>query len=132
MKFRYSARTKTGELQVGFVENVSKEGALNSLHGHDLYVLSIEGDGAPAWYEGITRFFNRVRGVDLMIFTRQFATMLEASIPLGDTLKALYRQTRNTTLREAIFEVANDVDSGLSLSQALERQSAIFSEFYIN
>ncbi len=132
MKFRYSARTKTGEMQVGFVENVSKEGAVNVLHGHDLYVLSIEGSEAPPWYASFFAFFNRVRGIDLMIFTRQFATMLEAAIPLGDTLKALYRQTRNTTLREAVFEIAGDVDSGLSLSQALEKQSAIFSEFYIN
>lgn len=132
MKFRYSARTKTGEMQVGFVENTSKEGAVNVLHSHDLYVLSIEGNEAPAWYGSFVAFFNRVRGVDLMIFTRQFATMLEAAIPLSDTLKVLYRQTRNSVLREAVFAVAGDVDSGLSLSQALERQSHIFSEFYIN
>lgn len=132
MKFRYSARTKTGELQVGFAEGITKEAALNSLHAHDLYVLSIEGSDVPPWYQSITHFFNRVRRVDLMIFTRQFATMLEAAIPLSDALKALYRQTRNPMLREAVFEIAGDIDSGLSLSQTLERQGHIFSEFYIN
>lgn len=132
MKFRYSARTKTGELQVGFAEGITKEAALNSLHAHDLYVLSIEGSDAPPWYQGITHFFNRVRRVDLMIFTRQFSTMLDAAIPLSDALKALYRQTRNQMLREAVFEIAGDIDSGLSLSRALERQGHIFSEFYIN
>ena len=132
MKFRYSARTATGEMQVGFIEGVTKEAALNSLHGHDLYVLSIEGSEVPSWYASVTRFFNRVRRVDLMIFTRQFATMLEAAIPLGDTLKALYRQTRNPVLRDAVFEVSGDIDSGLALSQALERQGQIFSEFYVN
>lgn len=132
MKFRYSARTKTGELQVGFAEGITKEAALNSLHAHDLYVLSIEGSDAPPWYQGITHFFNRVRRVDLMVFTRQFSTMLEAAIPLSDALKALYRQTRNQILREAVFEIAGDIDSGLSLSQSLERQGHIFSEFYIN
>lgn len=132
MRYRYSARTKTGELQVGFIEGITKEAALNNLHAHDLYVLSIEGSDAPPWYQSITRFFNRVRRVDLMVFTRQFATMLEAAIPLSDALKALYRQTRNPLLREAVFEIAGDIDSGLSLSQALERQAHIFSEFYIN
>jgi type IV pilus assembly protein PilC len=132
MKFRYSARTKTGELQVGFTDGMTKDAALNSLHAHDLYVLSIEGSDAPPWYQGITQFFNRVRRVDLMIFTRQFATMLEAAIPLGETLKALYRQTYNLILREAVFEIITDIDTGLSLSQALERQAHIFSEFYIN
>ena len=132
MKFRYSARTKTGELQVGFIDGLTKDAALSSLHSHDLYVLSIEGSGDLPWYAPVTRFFNRVRPADLMIFTRQFATMLEAAIPLGDTLKALYRQTRNETLRNAVFEIGGDIDSGLALSQALERQNQIFSEFYVN
>ena len=132
MKFRYSARTKTGELQVGFVDAVTKDAALNSLHGHELYVLSIEGRDTQSFFSSITTFFNRVKRADIMIFTRQFATMLEAAIPLGDTLKALYRQTRNPVLRDAAFEISGDIDSGLSLSQALERHGGIFSEFYIN
>ena len=132
MKFRYNARTKSGEMQVGYVEATSQEAALNILHSHDLYILSIEGQRRPVWYDQFLAFFNRVRRQDLMIFTRQFATMLEAAIPLGDTLKALYRQTRNNVLREAAFEISQDVDTGLSLSQALEKQHHIFSEFYIN
>lgn len=132
MKFRYSARTKAGELQVGFVEGVTKEAALNILNGHDLYVLSIESTATPPWYEKLVSFLNRVRRVDLMVFTRQFATMLEAAIPLSDALKSLYRQTRNSILREAVFEISTDIDSGLSLSQSLERHGNIFSEFYIN
>ncbi len=132
MKFRYSARTKSGEMQVGNVEATGQEAALNILHSHDLYVLSIEGERRPVWYEQLLAFFNRARRQDLMIFTRQFATMLEAAIPLGDTLKALYRQTRNNILREAAFEISQDVDTGLSLSQAFEKQHHIFSEFYIN
>ena len=132
MKYRYSARTKSGELQVGFVESVSKEAALNILSSHDLFVLSIESIERPAWYNGVVNFFNRIKRQDLVIFTRQFATMLEASISLGDSLKSLYRQTRNGILRETIFEISSDVSAGLSLSQALERHSNIFSEFYIN
>ena len=132
MKFRYSARTKTGEMQVGYVEGINQEAALDNLHSHELYVLSIKGERAPGFLDRLTKFFNRVKRQDLMVFTRQFATMLEAAIPLGDTLKALYRQTYNLILREAVFEISTDIDTGLSLSQALERQAHIFSEFYIN
>jgi len=132
MKFKYSARTKSGELQVGNIESINKEAALNILNTHDLYVLSIEGVQAPVWYRQFLGFFNRVKSKDLMIFTRQFSVMLEADIPLGDTLKSLYRQTRNQILKEAAFDISSDIDSGLSLSQALEKQSHIFSEFYIN
>lgn len=114
------------------MEGVTKEAALNILNGHDLYVLSIESTATPPWYEKLVSFLNRVRRVDLMVFTRQFATMLEAAIPLSDALKSLYRQTRNSILREAVFEISTDIDSGLSLSQSLERHGNIFSEFYIN
>lgn len=132
MKFRYSARTKTGELQVGYVEAVGREAAAGILNGHDLFVLSLEASAPPVWYRQMLAIFNRTRRRDLMIFTRQLAVMLEAAISLGDALKSLYRQTNNPVLKEAIFEISADVDSGLSLSQALEKQSHVFSEFYIN
>ncbi len=132
MKLKYSARTKTGELQIGFVEAVTKEAAVNILNGHDLYVLSMESMEAPIWYGKFLIFFNRVRRIDLMVFTRQLATMLESAVPLNDALKSLYRNTHNVVLREAIFEISTDIDSGLSLSQSLERHANIFSEFYIN
>ncbi|MFH1759094.1 MAG: type II secretion system F family protein [Patescibacteria group bacterium] len=132
MKFKYSARTKTGEMQVGNIEAVNREAALATLNSHDLYVLSLEGEAPAVWYNRLLSIFNRVKRSELMIFTRQFATMLDASIPLNDALKSLYRQTRNPILKEAVFDISSDIDSGLSLSQALERQAHIFSEFYIN
>ena len=67
-----------------------------------------------------------------MIFTRQFATLMESKVPLGDSLRTLHKQTKNLILKEAIFGVSSDIDAGLSLSQAMERQGKIFSEFYIN
>ena len=132
MKFRYTARTKSGELQVGYVEAVNREAAARILLGNSLFVLSMESAEARAWYEGLLGFFTRVKRTDLMVFTRQFATMLEASIPLGDALKSLYRQTKNLVLRDVVFEIAQDISGGLSLSQALERHPNVFSEFYIN
>jgi len=111
---------------------MNKSAAINILNGHDLYILSIEQKATSGFFHSFSYFFNRVRNQDLMVFTRQFATMLEASIPLSDALKSLYRETRNESLKEAIYEILTDIDSGLSLSQALEKHSEIFSEFYIN
>ncbi len=131
-KFHYSARNKTGEMQVGYVEAASKNAAFNILNSHDLYILTIEEVKASKVFSAITGFFNRVKRSDLMIFTRQFATMLEAKIPINDALKNLYAQTRNIYLKEAIYEISQDVGSGLTLSQALERHTNIFSDFYIS
>lgn len=133
MKFRYTARTKEGVTQTGFVEGANREAVLNILVGHELFVLSIE----PLlerehWYDRILAYFRRVRPTDLVVFTRQFSTLLGAQVSLGDSLRATYRQTRNANLKEALGEISADIDSGLSLSQALARQSAIFSEFYVN
>jgi len=132
MKFKYSARTKKGELQVGFVEAANREAAFNILSGHDLYILSLEPEITRKFLGPFGLLANRVRRKDLMIFTRQFATLLEAEISLSDSLKSLYAQTRNPVLKDVIFEISSDVDAGLSLSQALERHGSVFSEFYVN
>ncbi|MFA5098775.1 MAG: type II secretion system F family protein [Candidatus Paceibacterota bacterium] len=132
MKFKYNARTQQGELQTGFVDAATREAAANILTGHDLFVLSLESVERRRWYDFVLNFFNRVKSVDLMIFTRQFATLMESKVPLNTVLKTLYKQTNNLILKEAVFEVSSDIGAGLSLSQALERRNGIFSEFYLN
>ena len=132
MKFKYNARTQEGELQIGFVESVNREAAVNVLTGHNLFILSLSEAEKAGWGDKIFSLFNKVKMVDLMIFTRQFATLLESKVPLGDCLRALRKQTRNPILKEIVFEISNDVDAGLSLSQALERHGNVFSEFYIS
>ena len=131
MNFHYTARTKTGELQSGYVEGVNQDAAVQILTGHGLYLLSIAPVRAKLT-QFIVGFLRRVKKTDVMIFTRQLSTMLEAGIALGDALKGLYNQTRNPILKEVILEISLDVDSGLSLSQAMARHGAIFSDFYLS
>ncbi len=131
-KFRYRARTQKGELQVGFIDAPSKNQAVNTLTSHELYILLIDEVKGGGFYEQILNYFNRVKTKDLAIFSRQFATLLSARIALNDTLTTLERQTTNSILREVIREVAADVDSGLSLSQAMEKHDYAFSPFYVN
>ena len=132
MKFAYTARTQAGELQTGSVEAVNREAALNILTGHQLFILTLESLERRRFADTLFGFFNRVRLVDLVVFTRQFATLLEAKIPLSDALKTLARQTRNVILKEAVGELSADIDAGLTLSQALEKHGKIFSEFFVN
>ncbi|MEK7630251.1 MAG: type II secretion system F family protein [Patescibacteria group bacterium] len=132
MKFSYKARTKEGELQVGNVEAVSKETATQVLLGHNLYVLSMEPIREEKWYNRILNFFERVKTADLMIFTRQFATLLASQVPLSDSLRNLYEQTTKPVLKQVIAEIASDINAGFSLSQALSRHAGVFSDFYVN
>ena len=119
-------------MQVGNVEAANRNAAFNILNSHDLYILSLDEIRVDRFLGSFLNLFNRVRKVDVMVFTRQFATMLEAKIAINDALKNLQTQTKNHYLKEAIYEIAEDIDAGLSLSQALERQNHIFSEFYVN
>ncbi|MEK9180559.1 MAG: type II secretion system F family protein [Patescibacteria group bacterium] len=131
MKFKYQARTKEGEMQVGFVEAGSRESAANILAGHELYILQIESAEKKSFYDAIANIFSRVRRKDMMVFTRQLATLLEARLPLNTALKTLREQTTHLVLKEAVYQIAEDVDAGLSLSQAMERQGEIFPSFYV-
>src|SRR5579862_6954423 len=131
MKYKYQAKTKNGEMQVGVVEAGSREVAGSILTGHDLFILSIEEAESVHWYDNIVGLFNRVKQKDLVICTRQLATLLEVQIPLNQALKILVEQTANPVLKEAVFEIAEDVDSGLSLSQAMDKQKRVFPEFYV-
>ncbi len=131
MKFKYKAKTKDGEMQVGFVEAGSRNSASNILAGHDLFILTLESAEKTRWYDLLLSYFNRVRRKDMVIFTRQLAVLLEARLPLNAALRSLYEQTGNKTLRDAIFQMAEDIDAGLSFSQTMERQGQIFPEFYV-
>lgn len=133
MRFSYKARTKEGELQIGSVEASAKEAAADVLIGHGLFVLSLdEVREGGSLYDRLTAVFRRVKTADLMVFTRQFATLLAAQVTLSDGLTSLYHQTTNPILKEAIAAITHDVEGGSSLSQAIAMQGNIFSEFYVN
>jgi len=132
MKFKYQAKTKSGELQVGLVEATDKDSAANILASHNLYILSLEASGKEGVFDRLGSYFGRIKRRDMVIFTRQLATLLEARLPLNRALTTLYEQTRQPNLKEAVYQIAEDVDSGLSFSQALGRQNGIFSDFFIS
>jgi type II secretory pathway component PulF len=131
MKFKYQAKTKEGVSQVGFVEASDRDAATAILTSHELFVLSVEEISAPNALDNISGFFNRVRRKDLIIFARQLATLLEARLPLSNALKILYEQTARPLLKEAIKEISEDVDAGVTFSQAMARQGNIFPDYYV-
>lgn len=131
MKFKYQAKTKSGEEQVGYVEAGSRDAAVNILAGHELYVLSVEAAEKRGFFENISSYFGRVGRKDMIVFTRQLATLLEARLPLNTALKMLEEQTKQPALKEAIAQVYEDINAGLSFSQAMERQGGIFPSFYV-
>lgn len=132
MKFKYQAKTREGEAQVGFVDAANRDGAMNILSSHELFILQLDAVEKPGIFDKLTSFTRRVRSNDMVVFTRQLATLLEARLPLNNALLTLRDQTSNSSLREAIGQIHQDVDAGLSFSQALERQQETFPSFFIS
>jgi len=131
MKFKYQAKNEKGEMQTGIVEASTKESAIETLQAHKLVIISI----TPS--VEISAFFRnflsqKVKGKDLVIFSRQLSTLIEAKISLVESLRTLYKQTNNNFFKEKIFEITNDVEGGHSLSYAFKKHPKIFSDFYVN
>jgi type IV pilus assembly protein PilC len=131
MKFKYQAKSKEGELQVGYVEASDRENAATVLSGHNLFVLSLEASETTSLLDSLADYFARPRRKDIIIFARQLATLLEARLPLNNALKILKQQTTNAKLKIAVQEVSEDIDAGLSFSQAMARQGKIFPSYYV-
>lgn len=131
MKFNYQARTKTGEVQSGIVEASSKEAAVSLLQRYGLYVTFLEEVTAPPLYARRIKIFEQISAKDIVMFSRQLAIMFKTKVPLVEGLETLAVQTKNPDLKEKIFSLAEEVEAGASLSQALSRYPKIFSPFFV-
>lgn len=132
MKFNYTAKDQRGEVQSGVVEANSRDTAIATLQGSGLVILRLEEEVEVPWYLKFFQRFGRKANVkELSLFTRQFATLLEAQVPLVDSLRTMFQQIENVALKEAVFEVISSVEAGETLSQAFARHEGIFSRFYV-
>ena len=128
--FEYRARDKGGEIRQGVIEAGSQEGAVDTLHQAGLVVVSIQEKAVPLLLR--LNLGGRVRQKDLVIFSRQLATLFEAQIPVVQALKTLVAETQRKTLQRIIAQVLDDITGGLSLSQAMSKYPLVFSAFYVN
>jgi len=131
-KFRYTARNELGEIQAGLVEAASRDLAIRILQENKLYILALESTEKKKLSESIFGFFKKVNVKDLMLFTRQFSTLISAEVTISDALRTLHKQVSKPVLKDAIFDVYTDVEGGLYLSQALSKHPNVFSDFYVN
>jgi len=130
MQFNYQARTGTGEIQSGTVEASSKEAALTVLQKYDLYITFLEETGLePVWTKRV-KFLERISKQEIAVFFRQLAIMFKSKVPIIETLYVLAKQTQNSIFREKIAKIAEEVEGGTSLSQALALYPNLFSYFY--
>ena len=127
--FTYKARNRRGEVLQDQVEGLDTMSVVSSLRQQGLLVIDVKEQGAAQ--KDLFEPFKKVKLGDLVVFTRQFATMINAGLPIVRSLYVLSEQTENKKLKDTIDAVRKDVEAGLSLSEALDKYPKVFSRLYV-
>ncbi len=130
--FEYKARTPEGELRNGLVTASSEEAALDALQQNRLTVIAVREAAGPSLFDRTVLFGKRVKYKDIVIFSRQLATLFEARIPVVEALKTLMSEAEKPALKQVIAGILDDVAGGMSLSQAMGKHPQAFSSFYVH
>jgi type IV pilus assembly protein PilC len=126
--FAYTAReTASGKEIRNSIEALSEQAAIATLLNRNLLVVDIQEKLAK---RGQTKG-GKVQLSDLVVFTRQLATMVDAGIPIVQALQALSEQTPNKVMKDTIRDVSSRVESGESFSEALQKNPKAFNRLYI-
>jgi len=132
MRFNYLVRTQKGELQRGKIKATNRETAIKTLQKNDLIIIKLQSDQKISFLANDMVIFKHVKRKEIFVFFRQLSILVEANIPLVQALKSLGQQVKSPYFEEIIFEIANNVNGGMSLSQAMAKYPKIFSNFSIN
>ncbi|OLB57537.1 MAG: pilus assembly protein PilC [Nitrospirae bacterium 13_2_20CM_2_62_8] len=130
--FTYVGKTKQGAVRKGDLTAKTREEAAEQLRRQNVIVSSLLEVKAP---EGILQRLSLGGGVgdkEVAVFTRQFATMINAGLPLVQCLEILSTQTENKIFAKAIAEIKFDVEAGSTFADALKKHPKIFDELYVN
>ncbi len=114
----------------GKIDAPSEDQAVVLLHQKGLYVIALEGVDTGVMGRDLLSYFNRASRKDLIIFTRQLATLIDADVPLLEALTILSRQTEKESFRQVITAIIASVEGGASLSLALSEHDRVFNKFF--
>ena len=129
LTYDYQARDNSGKEVHGHIEAADQQSAASVLASRNLMVTSLKvGSARKATTK---RLQGKVKAQDLVIFTRQLATMVDAGLPLVQTLMVLEEQTDSKTLKPVIRSILQKVESGEAFSKALAAYPRVFTRLYV-
>jgi type IV pilus assembly protein PilC len=127
--FVWTGRTKQGGIQKGEVAAANKDEVVNILRKQNILVTTV--NPKPA---GISLSFGggKVGEKDIVIFTRQFSTMIDAGLPLVQCLEIISSQSENKLLAKTLVQVRQDVEGGQTYADSLRKHPKVFDDLYCN
>src|SRR2546425_8664290 len=124
--FTYTARAFNGDLRTATIDASSRDDVIAQLRKQRLSVVKIDQDATKKIGRG------SIKTRDVVIFTRQFSTMINSGLPLVQALTILAEQTDNKALAEVTKKVVFDVESGNTVADALSKHPRAFTNLYVN
>ncbi|MDD5680616.1 MAG: type II secretion system F family protein [Candidatus Omnitrophica bacterium] len=130
--YKYVAKNASGQTVTGVLDAPDRSILIGKLREKDLVIVSITETREAVGQTG--SFLNRksITIDDMVIFSRQLATMVDAGIPLVGALDILGEQMENRTFSEVILKVRDNIETGSSLSEAFSRHPRVFSPLFVN
>src|SRR5437667_270708 len=127
--FQYTARTLKGDLVNDKIDLPTRDDVIAHLRKNRMVVVQVR--AAPKEFKLNFKFGGGVKTRDVVVFTRQFATMINAGLPLVQALDILAQQTENKILADVTRQVVYDVESGQTLADALRKHPKAFSDLFV-
>ncbi|MBS1233279.1 MAG: type secretion system family protein [Nitrospirae bacterium] len=131
MVYQWSGKTVRGTIESGEITATTREEVISLLRKRNITATVVTEKTKKGILDKFS-FGGKVKDKDIVIFTRQFATMIDAGLPLVQALDILSSQVENKTLGKALSQVKVDVESGATYADALKKHPRIFSELYVN
>jgi type IV pilus assembly protein PilC len=127
--FTYRVRNRQGEILQDQMEGNDPLSVASQLRQQGHLVIDIKEQGVAQ--RDLLQPFKKVKLGDLVVFTRQLSTMINAGLPIVRALYVLSEQATNQKLKEVVVQVRKDVEAGLALSEALDKHPEVFSRLYV-
>ncbi len=131
MLFKYKAVDEEGVNKEGEIDAPNKDMAISGLQRRGLIVVFVKDESEKKTFMTLS-FFDKVKVKDVVILSRQIATLFEAQVSALKTFSMLASNSDNKLLTRKLVQVCDDLQAGVSISGALARHSDIFSNFYLN
>jgi len=133
MLYKYTTLSQSGEKSQSTIEAISADAAIAALQKRGLIVAEISlVDEKKSGLFGDISFFNHVKSKEIVILSRQMATLFQSQVSALRIFRLLAGQQENKLLQKYLFDIVDDLQGGSSISNALSRHPDAFSDFYVN
>lgn len=131
--FAWAGRSRDGKSTKGTMEAANEAAVMSNLRRQGIQATKVKESGKGLSAEINIGFLKpKITTKDIVVFTRQFATMIDAGLPLVQCLDILSTQQENATFKEVLVKVKEDVESGSTFADALKKHPKAFNELYVN